>query len=38
MTSRVFRQKALKVGAIKAIIMDARDVFVKSFVFPALAG
>jgi len=30
------QQKALKVGAVKALIMDARDVFIKSFVFPAL--
>jgi argininosuccinate synthase len=30
------QQKALKVGAMKAVIMDARDVFVNSFVFPAL--
>ncbi|MDP2917241.1 MAG: argininosuccinate synthase [Dehalococcoidia bacterium] len=30
------RDKALKVGAVKAVIMDARDIFVKQFVFPAL--
>jgi argininosuccinate synthase len=30
------RQKALKVGAIKALITDAKETFVKSFVFPAL--
>jgi argininosuccinate synthase len=30
------RQKALKVGAIKAITMDATDLFVKSYIFPAL--
>lgn len=30
------QKKALKVGAVKALIMDARDVFIKSFVFPAL--
>ncbi|NWF77279.1 MAG: argininosuccinate synthase [Chloroflexi bacterium] len=30
------RQKALKVGAIKAIVVDAKETFIKSFVFPAL--
>jgi argininosuccinate synthase len=30
------RQKALKVGAIKAITMDATELFVKSYIFPAL--
>ncbi len=30
------RLKALKVGAIKAIVIDARESFVKYFVFPAL--
>jgi len=30
------RQKALDVGAIKALVVDARKPFVKSFVFPAL--
>jgi argininosuccinate synthase len=30
------KQKALKVGAIKAITIDARDEFVNSYVFPAL--
>ena len=30
------RQKALKVGAVKASVMDATELFVKYFVFPAL--
>jgi argininosuccinate synthase len=30
------RRKALKVGAIKAIVIDAKDMFVKYFIFPAL--
>ena len=30
------RTKALKVGAIKAMVIDAKDVFVKQYVFPAL--
>ena len=30
------RQKALKVGAIKAVVVDAREAFVNEFVFPAL--
>lgn len=30
------RQKALEVGAIKALTLDAREIFVNSFVFPAL--
>jgi argininosuccinate synthase len=30
------RQKALKVGAIKAEVVDAKELFVKYFVFPAL--
>ncbi|MBI2852539.1 MAG: argininosuccinate synthase [Chloroflexi bacterium] len=30
------RQKALKVGAIKAIVVDAKKTFVDHFVFPAL--
>jgi argininosuccinate synthase len=30
------RQKALKVGATKALVLDAREPFVESFVFPAL--
>jgi argininosuccinate synthase len=30
------REKALKVGAIKALVVDAKELFVKYFVFPAL--
>jgi len=30
------RQKALKVGAVKALVVDAKDVFIDDFVFPAL--
>ncbi len=30
------REKALKVGAIKALVVDAKDEFVRDFVFPAL--
>ncbi len=30
------RTKALKVGAIKAMVIDAKDIFVKQYVFPAL--
>ncbi len=30
------RDKALKVGASKAVVRDARDIFVNQFVFPAL--
>jgi argininosuccinate synthase len=30
------KQKALKIGAIKSLVIDARDLFVKYFVFPAL--
>jgi len=30
------QQKALKVGAVKALVVDARELFVKHFVFPAL--
>jgi argininosuccinate synthase len=32
----VVRDKALKVGAIKAIVKDARDIFVKDYILPAL--
>jgi argininosuccinate synthase len=32
----VVRQKALRTGAIKAFVVDAKDVFVDDFVFPAL--
>ena len=30
------RQKALKVGAIKALVVDAKETFIRSYVFPAL--
>ena len=30
------KQKALKVGAIKSLVIDAKELFVKYFVFPAL--
>ncbi|MFQ6121531.1 MAG: argininosuccinate synthase [Dehalococcoidales bacterium] len=30
------QQKALKVGAIKALVLDAKELFVNHFVFPAL--
>src|SRR4030042_1238899 len=30
------RQKALKVGAIKALVIDGKELFVKYFLFPAL--
>jgi argininosuccinate synthase len=30
------RQKALKVGATKALVVDAKETFIKSYVFPAL--
>ncbi|HHT9117663.1 MAG TPA: argininosuccinate synthase domain-containing protein, partial [Candidatus Hypogeohydataceae bacterium YC38] len=30
------KEKALKLGAKKAILVDARDLFVRYFVFPAL--
>ncbi|MBI4286569.1 MAG: argininosuccinate synthase [Chloroflexi bacterium] len=30
------QQKALKVGAIKAVVKDAKEVFVNEFIFPAL--
>jgi argininosuccinate synthase len=30
------RQKALKVGAVKAQVMDARDAFINDYVFPTL--
>jgi argininosuccinate synthase len=32
------RKKALKVGAVKAVVADARQVFVDEFVLPALAA
>ncbi len=30
------REKALKVGAVKALVVDAKEVFVNHFIFPAL--
>ncbi len=30
------REKALKVGAVKAIVVDAKDLFVEHFIFPAI--
>jgi len=30
------RQKALNVGAIKAVVIDAKDVFIRDYAFPAL--
>ncbi|NQT48540.1 MAG: argininosuccinate synthase, partial [Chloroflexi bacterium] len=30
------RQKAMRVGALRAIVVDAKETFVKHFVFPAL--
>jgi argininosuccinate synthase len=30
------RRKALKVGAVKALVIDAKEAFVKSYVFPAI--
>jgi len=30
------QQKALKVGAVKALVADAKELFVKHFIFPAL--
>jgi len=30
------QQKALNVGAVKALVADAKELFVKHFVFPAL--
>jgi argininosuccinate synthase len=30
------RQKAIKVGAVKALVIDGKDLFIKYFVFPAL--
>jgi argininosuccinate synthase len=33
---RAIRQKALKVGAIKALVIDAKETFIKSYVFPSI--
>ena len=30
------RRKALKIGAMKALVIDAKETFIKSYVFPAL--
>jgi argininosuccinate synthase len=30
------RQKAIKVGAVKALVIDGKDLFIKYFIFPAL--
>lgn len=30
------RERALKIGAVKAVVIDAREMFVRDFVFPAL--
>ena len=30
------RQKALDVGVVKALVLDAKELFVKRFIFPAL--
>ncbi|MBA7538450.1 Argininosuccinate synthase [subsurface metagenome] len=32
----IIQQKALKVGAINALVMDAKELFVNHFIFPAL--
>jgi len=32
------RQKALDIGAVKALVLDGKELFVKYFVFPALQG
>jgi len=32
------REKALKVGAVKALVIDAKELFVNHFIFPALQG
>lgn len=32
----VVRQKALRTGAVKAFVVDAKDIFIRDFVFPAL--
>ncbi len=32
----IIRQKALKVGAVKALVIDAKELFVNHFIFPAL--
>jgi argininosuccinate synthase len=32
------REKALKVGAVRALVIDAKELFVNHFIFPALQG
>ena len=32
----VIKEKALKVGAVKALVIDAKEMFVNNFIFPAL--
>ena len=32
------KKKALKVGALKSLVIDAKELFVKYFIFPALQG
>ena len=32
----VIKEKALKVGAVKAVVIDAKELFVNHFIFPAL--
>jgi argininosuccinate synthase len=34
--SSAIRQKALDIGAVKALVIDAKDTFIKEYVFPAL--
>jgi len=34
--SSAVQEKALKVGALKALVIDAKETFVKNFIFPAL--
>ena len=33
---KAVRQKALKIGAVKALVIDGKELFVKYFIFPAL--
>jgi argininosuccinate synthase len=32
------REKALNAGAVKALVIDAKELFVNYFIFPALGG
>ena len=34
--SSAVQEKALKVGALKALVIDAKETFIKNFIFPAL--